>query len=116
MLRSLVLAAILGGTLAGCASGPSPMMMSAPAPMMATESLVWVRTDGQSGRTNPGLASLFATDRSLCGVSAASDNAALRAAEPCMNGRGYVLVPASQAEATAASFRSQAAGGQLPSG
>jgi hypothetical protein len=101
-------AATLCALLAGCGSGP---MM----PLMQEEPLAWVRTDGQSGRANPALVDQFAADRTACGIAAVTDNAALRAAEPCMSARGYVLVPASQAEATAAQFRAQA-GSTTPAG
>jgi len=99
-------AIVLGTLLASCASGPM-------VPMVQSEPLAWVRTDGQSGRANPALADQFATDRAACGIALAQDNATLRNAEPCMNSRGYVLVPASQAEATAARFR---AAGTVPAG
>jgi hypothetical protein len=79
--------------------------MSSPLPSLSSEPLAWVRTDGQSGRANPALVDQFATDRAGCGIVATSDDAALHAAEACMSKRGYVLVPASQAEATAARFR-----------
>jgi hypothetical protein len=92
-------AALLGALLAGCATGPVM-------PLSQMEALAWVRTDGQSGRANPALVDQFAADRLACGISSGTeDNAALRAAELCMSQRGYVLVPASQAEATAARFR-----------
>ncbi len=105
-MRGIFIAGALSVTLAGCFS-----TTSAPPPSytpVSTEALVWVRTDGQSGRANPALADIFASDRSGCGVSAQSNNQALRAAESCMRGRGYVLVPVSQAEATAAQFRAAA--------
>jgi hypothetical protein len=73
------------------------------------EQMVWVRTDGQSGKSNPALADQFVQDRSFCMPGGAADNAALQAAAPCMQQRGDVLVPASQAEATAARFRAQTA-------
>jgi hypothetical protein len=101
MHRILIIAGSLSALLAGCGTPPTSMM-SAPA---AQEPLAWVRTDGMSGRANPALADQFAGDRTACGVTAMSDNAALRMAEACMNGRGYVLVPARQAEETAARFR-----------
>ena len=66
---------------------------SAPA-MGSQEQLVWVRTDGQSGKSNPALADQFAQDRAACMPGGAADNAALQAAAPCMQQRGYVLVPA----------------------
>jgi hypothetical protein len=92
--------AALGALLAGCGT---------PAPMMSEEPLAWVRTDGQSGRANPALVDQFASDRAACGIPATSDNAALRAAQGCMSQHGYVLVPASEAEATAAKFRASSA-------
>ena len=83
------------------------MQVSAPVYAAPEVPLAWVRTDGQSGRSNPALADQFAADRAAC-VSPPGDNAALRAAEPCMSSRGYVLVPAAQAAATAEQFRRQA--------
>ena len=92
--------AIVGAGLAGCASDS----------MMTTEEpLAWVRTDGQSGRANPALVDQFAADRAACGIATVNDNPTLHAAEGCMSKRGYVLVPASQAEATAAQFRATTA-------
>ena len=93
----------LGLSLAGC-------MSSGGGPTLSEEPLAWVRTDGQSGRANPALVDQFAADRSACGIASGGDNSALRAAEGCMNKRGYVLVPASEAEATAERFRAAAAG------
>lgn len=102
--RIPIAAAVLAAVLASCGTGP--VMVQQP---RASEALAWVRTDGQSGRANPALVDQFAADRSACGIPAtAQDNATLRAAEPCMSTRGYVLVPASQAEATAARFRANA--------
>jgi hypothetical protein len=88
------------------------MQVSAPVggPNLQEEPLRWVRTDGQSGRTNPALADQFAADSAACGVPpmTTATNAALRASESCMSQRGYVLVPASQAAATAEQYRRQA--------
>lgn len=88
-----ILVALAGAlTLSGCAtSGPGS---SGP----RQEVGVWVRSDGQSGRTNPALAQQFEVDRAAC----------MNAGEPdrnCMAMKGYVLVPASQAEARAAELR-----------
>ena len=94
-------AVALATLLASCGSAPI-------VPLTQSEPLAWVRTDGQSGRANPALVDQFASDRAECGIAGADDNVALRAAEPCMSQRGYVLVPASQAEATAANFRASA--------
>lgn len=97
--------------LAGCQSSP-PMQVSAPVAQapVPSEPLTWVRKDGQSGRANPALADQFAADSAACGVPPMNQatNDALRAAESCMDQRGYVLVPASQAAATAEQFRRQA--------
>jgi hypothetical protein len=71
--------------------------------------LTWVRTDGQSGKANPALADQFSKDRGECVGSSSQDNAALIAARDCMSKRGYVLVSADQAEATAAKFRAETA-------
>jgi hypothetical protein len=91
-------AAVLTAGLAGCATTPSE------------GPLAWVRTDGQSGRSNPALADQFAADRAACGLPAGtSDNAVLRGAQGCMGKRGYALVAADQAEAAAAKFRGDAA-------
>jgi hypothetical protein len=100
--RSILLTAALALTgIAGCGGSGPQIAATAPQP------LVWVRTDGQSGKANPALADQFSKDREACGVSAQADNAALLAARDCMAKRGYVLVPADQAEATAARFRAQ---------
>lgn len=104
MRHFLIPTALIGVLLAGC-GGPGPMMTAPMAPQQ--EALAWVRTDGQSGQANPALVDQFAADRAACGVMQGADNNALRAAAPCMSGRGYVLVPASQAAATAAQFRAQ---------
>lgn len=105
VVPALIVLAAAG--LAGCQTSPPPGYYStAPTRMSDSEPLAWVRTDGQSGRANPALADQFANDRAAC-VQAPGDNAALRAAESCMTQRGYVLVPASQAAATADQFRRQ---------
>jgi hypothetical protein len=97
----LILAMLVTG-LAGC-GGSGPEI----AATQQQQPLVWVRTDGQSGKANPALADQFSKDREACGVSAQADNTALLGARDCMAKRGYVLVPADQAEATAAKFRAQ---------
>jgi len=101
-----ILALLAASVLAGCQS-TAPTQVSVPPAASPNEPLAWVRKDGQSGRANPALADQFATDRAAC-VLPPGDNAALRAAEACMSARGYVLVPAAQAAATAAQFRKQA--------
>jgi hypothetical protein len=97
----LLTASLVLAGLAGCAGGPQFASTQ--------QSLVWVRTDGQSGKANPALADQFSKDRGDCGVSSQADNTALLAARDCMSKRGYVLVSADQADATAAKFRAQTA-------
>jgi hypothetical protein len=90
--------AVLTVGLAACASPPPE------------GPLAWVRTDGQSGRSNPALADQFAADQAACGLpSGTSDNTTLQVAQGCMGKRGYALVSADQAEAAAANFRADAA-------
>lgn len=104
----------IGGAL--CLTGLAACGTTAPPPpMFSAEPLAWVRTDGQSGQANPALVDQFAADRAACGIANNADNGALRGAEACMSKRGYVLVPASQAAATAARFRASTAG-QYPAG
>ena len=62
---------------------------------------IWLRTDGQSGRTNPALAQQFETDKASC-----MDQGQVN--QLCMAHRGYILVPESQAEAKAAELRAAA--------
>jgi hypothetical protein len=102
MPRSILLtASLIVAGLAGCAGGVPQF------PSTDQQPLVWVRTDGQSGKANPALADQFSRDREACGVNTQADNAALMAARDCMSKRGYVLVSADQAEATAAKFRTE---------
>jgi hypothetical protein len=98
MLRSFVIIAtlMLASGLAACGTSQTETPMT------------WVRTDGQSGRSNPALADQFAVDRAACVTSNSTGNTALRVAEPCMAKRGYVLVPADQADVTAAKYRAAA--------
>ena len=63
---------------------------------------IWVRTDGRSGRDDPALQAQFQKDQAYC-----SDRGQVN--QLCMNSRGYVLVPESQAAAKAAEFRAAAA-------
>ena len=73
------------------------------------QALTWVRTDGQSGKANPALADQFSKDRNECIGTSQPTNAQLTAAQGCMGQRGYVLVSADQAEATAAKYRAETA-------
>ena len=102
MQRSILLiASLLIVGLAGCAGGLD--FGSTP------QSLTWVRTDGQSGKANPALADQFSKDRSECIGTSQPSNDQLMAARGCMSQRGYVLVSADQAEATAAKYRAATA-------
>lgn len=91
-LTIVALAAALTGCLGGTRFG------AAPEPVQG----IWIRADGQSGRNNPALASQFEADRSIC----KQGNDVNRT---CMAQRGYVLVPASQAEEKAAELRARSA-------
>jgi hypothetical protein len=90
--RTIALLLVAAG-LAGCS-------LSQPSQPRVAEEEIWLRTDGQSGRTNPALASQFASDKAACTVAGGGIE------RSCMTQRGYILVPASQAEATAARLRS----------
>lgn len=88
----------LGVALAGCVNLSMDRKVNTGS--RPVEEGVWVRTDGQSGRENPSLGAIFASDKAACTPAGT--------AEPdrgCMASRGYVLVPASQAAAKAAEFR-----------
>jgi hypothetical protein len=68
---------------------------------------VWLRTDGQSGRNNPALVTQYEADKAAC------ERPAAQGAEPgvdkdCMLERGYIQVPADQAEQKAAELRARA--------
>ena len=102
MQRSVILTiSLITAGLAGCAGGLD--FGSTP------QRLTWVRSDGQSGKANPALADQFSKDRSECVGTSEPTNAQLVAARDCMGQRGYVLVSADQAEATAAKFRAATA-------
>jgi hypothetical protein len=98
--KEIFLSVIVAFALAGCNStrmastGPS-----ASAPIIHSDG-IWLRTDGQSGRENPALASQFESDKAACTVQGGIQRA-------CMTQRGYVLVPQEQAAATAAQLRAQ---------
>ena len=115
-MRSILLVA-LAALVVGCAT---------------QQKMTWVRTDGQSGRANPALAQQFEVDKTICtgetqkanmsatpnynagGVIGAiqagveRNNQNTDVAKGCMAQRGYMYVPADQAEATAASYRAAA--------
>lgn len=111
--------AIIVVLLAGCTTSPS----------------VWMRTDGQSGRTNPALAQQFKIDQTICrgetqrakiqgGPIMSNDgwaqlSASLERGEQardvergCMAQHGYMLVPAREAEKRAAPARAITADSQ----
>jgi hypothetical protein len=94
----IFIVAALAASLAGCLSlfggGGGPRV----------ERGIWVRGDGQSGRTNPGLAQIFEADRAACTPAGTSEPD-----RTCMSSRGYVLVPESQVETKAAELRAAAA-------
>jgi len=83
--------ALLGGCMSLGGGGPG-----------GPERGIWVRTDGRSGRDDPALQAQFQKDEAYC-----SDRGKVN--QLCMNSRGYVLVPESQAAAKAAEFRAAAA-------
>jgi hypothetical protein len=97
---TLLIASLLIAGLAGCAGGLD--FGSTP------QSLTWVRTDGQSGKANPALADQFSKDRSEYRNDRAVQCSADGGARPAGQ-RGYVLVSADQAEATAAKYRADTA-------
>lgn len=98
-IRQIALLLLVAIGLAGCAQSG----LFQPRQQVAEEQ-IWLRTDGQSGRTNPALAAQFEADKTACTVPGGGIDRA------CMTSRAYILVPKSQAEATAARLR--AANGQ----
>lgn len=95
--REIAVSLLIAVALAGCntfGGGGQPKF---------TEEQIWLRTDGQSGRDNPALAAQFEADKAACTVQGGIDRA-------CMTGRAYILVPKSQAAATAARLRSASGG------
>lgn len=114
MLRVLMMAAALA--LVGCAQQPKT---------------VWIRTDGQTGFTNPALAQQFEVDKTICegemskanmsgaqfcrglvdcvGQSVARSEGMAVVGKGCMAQRGYISVLETEAEAKAAELRAAAA-------
>lgn len=92
----LVIVAAMTGLLAGC------MSMGGGGAPGGSQRGIWLRTDGQSGRTNPALAQQFEADKASC-----SDQGQVN--QLCMTHRGYILVPENQVEAKAAELRAAAA-------
>lgn len=95
-IRQTALPLLLTLGLAGC--NPGGLFQSQSQPQVAEEQ-IWLRTDGKSGRNNPELAAQFESDKAACTVSGGGIERA------CMTRRGYILVPQSQVEATAARLR-----------
>lgn len=100
-MRNTIVLLFVAIGLAGCGTSGGPF---APRQQPVAEEQIWLRTDGQSGRTNPALAAQFEADKAACTVPGGGIDRA------CMTNRAYILVPASQVEATAARLR--AASGQ----
>ncbi len=96
----ILIVAMLGALLSGCLSlGGGPRV----------EQGVWLRADGQSGRTNPSLAHIFDVDKAACTPAGSSEPD-----RSCMSSRGYLLVPASQVEQKAAELRAANAARTTP--
>jgi hypothetical protein len=85
---------IAGAVLVGCAVElPQPQLAQQPTPM------VWLRLDGQRGADNPALTQQFEMDRKVCLGSAPENGPIDPEAKACMAQKGYIQVPADQAEA-----------------
>ena len=94
----ILIIAVLGALLSGCLS------LAAAVARTGSEPGVWVRADGQSGRENPSLATIFNSDKAAC-----TPAGSVEPDRTCMAQRGYVLVPESQAASKAAEFRAATA-------
>lgn len=90
-IRQIAVLLLVAIGLSGCVGGLSRPQFG--------EEQIWLRTDGQSGRTNPALAAEFEADKAACTVAGGGIDRA------CMTSRAYILVPKSQVEATAARLR-----------
>jgi hypothetical protein len=95
-MRKIAVSLLIALALAGC----NAARMSHP---QFTEEQIWLRTDGRSGRDDPALAAQFAADKAACTVPGGLDRA-------CMTSRAYILVPKSQADATATRLRAANSG------
>lgn len=103
MLR-LGYALIASATLVGCAVDlPQPQSQ-----------MVWLRLDGQRGAGNPALTRQFETDRKICLGTARQDSEVSAAAKACMAEKGYIQVPADQAEAKRRELAAASAEKQAP--
>jgi hypothetical protein len=102
LMRTIAIATVAALVLSGCAGpavAPTGGYSMPPAP--PAEKVIWLRTDGQSGKNNPAIAQQFAADKAACGNGIDVDRG-------CMAQRGYLLVPESQVEAKAAELRAAA--------
>lgn len=121
-LAVATLAAVMSA-LTGCATRPEVQK-------------IWIRTDGQRGADNPALTQQFELAKTAClgtanaaglsgtqlcrGIADCAIQADQRTAaqvsvmEGCMADRGYMLVPADQAEAVATQNRAIATGKPAP--
>jgi hypothetical protein len=73
--------------------------------------MVWLRLDGQRGAGNPALTQKFETDRENCFGKARDQVDAVS----CMAQKGYIQVPADQAEASNRALAAANAPRQAPS-
>lgn len=118
-MRRIVWLALLVSALSGCQT------------QAQQEQYLWVRTDGRSGAKDPALQAQYEIDRTVCfgevqksaagapviyysGLEGAITAAMMQSQytkvyidimKGCMAGRGYLMVPASQAAAVAESLR-----------
>jgi hypothetical protein len=91
ILQTAVLV-LVAAALSGC-------NLSRTSEPQSAENSVWMRTDGKRASADPVLAAQFDSDKAACTVAGGGIERA------CMTQRGYILVPQSQAEATAARLR-----------
>ena len=90
----------MGLNLQGCVLLASAMLAGcATEPPQPQSQMVWLRLDGQRGAGNPALTQKFEADRKICFGTAQSGNEVDAAAKSCMAQKGYIQVPADQAEA-----------------
>jgi hypothetical protein len=91
-IRQIAVLILVAVGLSGCS-------LSQPSRPQSAENSVWMRTDGKRASADPVLAAQFDSDKAACTVAGGGIERA------CMTQRGYILVPQSQAEATAARLR-----------
>jgi hypothetical protein len=76
--------------------------------------MVWLRVDGKRGAGNPVLTQKFEADRKICLGTARPSNEVDAAAKACMAQKGYIQVPADQAEAKSRELAAANARRQAP--